>query len=215
MVPFTVGGTKYFLDLPSTLPPRKIEHPFGYILSHHAMAEGYVNLIYDMIKDLPKGMDVTDLMGGIGVFPKVFWNVLQPKSWISVEIDNECKQYFQEPRAQFFLGNAYNYPIDGDLVFIDMPNGTLRTIAEDMDGRLLMWHHIRSARPRYVQVTDHGYYWVHLPNHAPWYQKTFGQKATKDNYHIFWDKWMRENIGYKVVNEKHGFHSQYFTMEPV
>jgi len=213
-VPFKVGPTTYQLELPTNLPPRKIEHPFGYILSHHTMAEGYVNLIYDMIQGLPKHRDVTDLMGGIGIFPLVFWDLLQPKSWTSVEIDPECRQYFQQPKATFHCANAYDYTGLGDIVFIDMPNGTLRTIAENMDGRRRMWENIKKERPRYVVVTDHGYYWIHLPNHHPWYIEHFGEKPVKEHYSYYWSVWMKENMGYRVTKECHGHSSQYFLMEP-
>lgn len=214
-VPFKVGPTTYQLELPADLPPRKIEHPFGYILKYPAMAQGYVNIIYEMSKALPKGQDVTDLMGGIGVFPLVFWDLLQPKSWTSVEIDPECRQYYQQPKAKFHCANAYDYTGLGDIVYIDMPNGTIRTIADNMDGRRRMWENIARERPKHVMVTDHGYYWVHLPNHHPWYVEHFGMKPTKANYAYFWGVWMRENIGYVIAEEQHGFNSQYFHMRPL
>jgi hypothetical protein len=216
MISLQVGGRTHILSLPGTLPPREMGHPLHYVVSHPEIVHGYLNMIYDMIKDLPKGQEVIDLMGGIGIYPKVFWDLLEPKSWTSVEIDIECKHFFQEPRARFFWGNAYNYPLEGaDIVFMDMHNGTLRTISDDRDGRRQMWRNIANSRPKHVVVTDYGYYWVHLPNHHPWYEKTFGCKPTKENYATLWDRWMRDNIGYTVAKEAHGFQSQYFIMEPV
>ena len=214
-IPFTVNNVVHYLDLPTDLPHRKIGHPFGYILEHPDMAQGYVNIIYDMCRKLPKEQDVTDLMGGIGIYPTVLWDLLQPKSWTSVEIDPECRQYYQQPKAKFHCANAYDYQDFGDIVFIDMPNGTLRTIADNMDGRRRMWNNIGIERPKHLIVTDHGYYWVHLPNHHPWYIEHFGEKPTKDNYARLWDQWMREYVGYTVTEERHGFSSQYFRMEPV
>jgi hypothetical protein len=78
-----------------------------------------------------------------------------------------------------------------------------------------MYSNIAKSRAKHMIITDHGYYWVHLPNHRPWYQHHFGVNVSKNNYHELWDKWMRENIGFRVVNHLEGAMSQYFHMERV
>jgi hypothetical protein len=178
------------------------------------MAETYLNIIYDMSKDLPKGQDVTDLMGGIGVFAKVLWPLLEPKSWTLIEIDPQCKQYVQERRCVFKLASAYDNPTLSSIVYIDQASGTLRTIADNMDGRKGMYDAIKAQRPEHVIITDFGYYWIHLPNHHAWYIANFGEKPDKKRYHLYWDEWFQKNLNYKIHEFRTGAGSQYFHMIP-
>jgi hypothetical protein len=202
-------------DHVNTKTSKNVGNPLNYLVHMPAMSEKYLNIIYDMAKKLPKGCDVTDLFGGVGLFPKVMWELLQPHSWECIDLDVDCREYFQEPRAKFTLGNAYDARPLGQIVFIDTPNGTLRTIADNMDGRLAMYRNIQREKPDHLIITDFGYYWIHLPNHHPWYEQHFGEKPTRERYHLYWDKWFSENIGYKIANHTHGAGSGYYHMIPV
>jgi hypothetical protein len=213
-ITINIHGTKHDIVLPDGVTAPHLSHPFNYVVKHQAMVEKYISIIYDMAKALPKHKDVTDLFGGIGLFPKTMWDLLQPKSWTCIEVDPQLEQCFQEPRAKFVVGNAYLNPKLTDIVFIDAFDGTLRTIATNKDARLGLYYAIRDQRPEDVIVTDFGYYWVHLPNHHPWYELQFGVKPTKANYHELWDKWWQANIGYKLVRHEHGVGSGYYHMKP-
>ena len=227
---FVVGGVKYDFKIPSTFAKapntagvnnnthaaKNIGHPMNFLINTSYDANhGYLNLIYRLLKDLPHGMDVTDLMGGIGMYPRILWDKIQPKSWTCIELDPDCEAYFQEPRAKFVLGNAYDDREYGDLLILDVPTGTLRTMAENMDGRRNILNNVARSKPKYMLFSDFGHYWVHLPNHHPWYIATFGEKPTKENYMKMWDKWYRDNVGYKLLDW--GFHggSAHYLMAPV
>jgi len=215
IVKLTVGGRLHIINLPDEKSDKNFSSPFNYLVKHHAMAETYLNIIYEMSRDLPQHQDVTDLMGGIGIFAKVLWPLLEPKSWTLIEIDPQCQQFVQEPRATFKLASAYDNPKLSPIVYIDQASGTIRTIADNMDGRKGMYDAIKEQRPEHVIITDFGYYWIHLPNHAPWYLAHFGEKPDKHRYHLYWDKWFQENLGYKIHDFKTGAGSQYFHMIPV
>lgn len=211
----TVGGREHLIVIPENIGAKNIGHPLSYLVKQPGSTVHYLNLVFDLVKTLPKGKHVTELYGGIGLFPKVFWDEMEPLSWTAVEIDPDCATCHQEPRVTLLIQDAYKYRGLGQIVFVDSPNGTLRTIADNMDGRRAMYERIKEERPEHVVVTDHGYYWIHLPNHHPWYLQEFGEKPTKSNYHIFWDTWMRRNVGYRVEKWNVGAGTQHFHMKPL
>jgi hypothetical protein len=215
IVKLRVGGITHDVVLPDEESAKNFSSPFNYLVKHRTMAETYLNIIYEMSRDLPQGQDVTDLMGGIGLFAKVLWPLLRPKSWTLVEIDPQCEYYIQEPRATFKLASAYDNPTLSPIVYIDQATGTLRTIADNMDGRKGMYDAIKLQRPDHVIITDFGYYWIHLPNHAPWYIEHFGEKPDKRRYHLYWDEWFQKNLQYKIHEFRTGAGSQYFHMVPI
>lgn len=196
-----------------------VNHPFGYLHrpSEKRQTEVYLNNIYDMAKSLPKGQDVVELFGGIGIFPRMLWPLLEPKSWTSVDLDPTLEPHFQEPRGNFVVGNAHTYKIPSTtgIVYMDVPTGTLQTIGRNMDGRQPMYLQLKDSGIPHVMLTDCGYYWCHLANHHPWYLATFGVKPTKDNYHTLYDKWMQDNIGYRMIDERHGGGCQLFHFVPL
>jgi hypothetical protein len=77
-----------------------------------------------------------------------------------------------------------------------------------------MFKLLTDARIPHFMLTDMGYYWVHLPNHHPWYLEVFGVKPTKQNYHLLFDQYMQENYGYKLIDERHGGGCQNFHFIP-
>ena len=81
--------------------------------------------------------------------------------------------------------------------------------------RICLLRRIADTKPRYWEITDVGYYWIHLANHWPLYEKQFGEKPTRDNYHLLFDQFMRDNYGYRVVKWTVGGGAQYFLLEPV
>jgi hypothetical protein len=64
-------------------------------------------------------------------------------------------------------------------------------------------------------LTDMGYYWVHLPNHHPWYLDRFGLIPTKQNYANLFDQYMQDHYKYKLIDERHGGGCQNFHFVPL
>lgn len=74
---------------------------------------------------------------------------------------------------------------------------------------------IATYGPKYWEITDVGYYWIHLANHWPIYEKQFGVKPTRENYHHLFDQFMRDHYGYTVVKWTVGGGAQYFLLEKI
>lgn len=193
-------------------------HPFGYLNRPREIppTQRYLNNAYSLAKTLPKGQHVVELFGGIGIYPKLFWPLLEPLSWTSVDIDESLGQYYQEPRGTFVAGDAYKFDIPSTtgILYLDHPTGTIQTLARNLDGRRPLYERIKQMRIPHIQIADMGYYWCHLANHHPWYLETFGIKPTKENYHTLWAKWMLDNLHYKMVDYRTGGGCQLFHCVP-
>ena len=220
---FQLAHGPLVLDLPN--PPEGMSFPVSHPLNYYFNAREkqqtirYLDNVYDMAKTLPQGQDVVELFGGIGVFPTMLWPLLKPKSWVSVDIDPTNEPYYllrDNPDARFQVGNAYSFavPPTAGIVYIDIGTGSLQSIGRNLDGRRPMYDQFLTNRVPHVMLTDVGYYWCHLKNHHPWYEQTFGAIPHKGNYAQLWDKWFKDNLGYQVVDERHGGGCQLFHMVP-
>ena len=207
------------LELDDSLVPDKSlsngGHPLNFV--RLPATKTYLDNIYSLLGGLPKGMKVVDMFAGIGLFARILKDSLQPESWVSVELDPACIGMFLEPTAQVITGDVFKF--DGftgaDLVICDFGTNTLLKVHRNLEGRHELFTRISSARPRYWEVTDVGYYWIHLANHWPWYVERFGEQPHRDRYHVFFDRYMREQYGYRVVDYKTGGGCQNFLLEPV
>lgn len=197
-------------------------HPLRYVLKTKNATEVYLNALADLYSELPPGLSVLEFCGGIGLVAEATWDKFNPHEWYSVELDPACEPVWQSKRAQFQLGSMYDsdwianwVPTWSDtLIMIDFPSNTLPKMWREPERKTLL-ENIAEFRPRYWEITDVGYYWIHLANHWPIYQERFGVKPTRENYHELFDRYARETWGYKVIKWRVGGGAQYFLMEAV
>lgn len=196
-------------------------HPLRYVAKTKGATETYLNALAELYSDLPHGLSVLEFCGGIGLVAEATWDKFPPLEWFSVELDPACEEVWQSKRAEFLLGSMYDReftdnwsPENADLIMIDFPSNTLPKMWREPE-RMDLLKRIAELKPRYWEITDVGYYWIHLANHWPLYEKRFGVKPSRDNYHELFDRFMREEYGYKVIKWTVGGGAQYFLMESV
>jgi len=193
-------------------------HPLHYVLKMKGQTQTYLNCVHRLLCDLPKGLKVVELCAGIGLVARTNVNDLQPSDWLGIELDQSCMPLFKQiaPWARFCLGDMYDFQPDSDigLMICEFSNNTLPKMWLGHK-RAALLERIAMARPRYWYIADVGYYWIHLPNHWPIYEAKFGVKPTRENYADLFDRYVRENLGYKVVNWTVGGGAQYFMLESV
>ena len=196
-------------------------HPLRYVLKTKNATEVYLNALAELYSELPPDLEVLEFCGGIGLVAEATWDKFHPAKWHSVELDAACETVWQSKRAEFLLGSMYdpeftNYwePDGADLIMIDFPSNTIPKMWREPE-RMDLLKRIADLKPRYWEITDVGYYWIHLANHWPLYEKRFGVKPTRGNYHELFDRFMREEYGYRVIKWTVGGGAQYFLMEAV
>lgn len=201
-------------------------HPLRYVEKTKRATETYLNAFGDLLEGLPPGLNVLEFCGGIGLVAEATWDRFKPWSWDSVELDPACEPVWQSKRANLHLGSMYDpewvdkWDANADnhwdktLVIIDFPSNTIPKMWREPQ-RFNLLTHIASAKPRYWEITDVGYYWIHLKNHWPLYEGRFNRTPTRQNYHELFDTFMREEFGYKVIKNTVGGGAQYFLMEAV
>lgn len=203
-------------------------HPLRYVLKTKNATEVYLNALADLYDGLHfdpfkyEGLNVLEFCGGIGLVAEATWDRFNPSTWDSIELDPACEPVWQSKRANFHLGSMYepdwfagwDYDPENTLVMIDFPSNTLPKMWREEERKKLL-QRVADLKPRYWEITDVGYYWIHLANHWPIYEKQFGVKPTRDNYHELFDRYMRETYGYKVIKWRVGGGAQYFLMEAV
>jgi hypothetical protein len=192
-------------------------HPLFYCFKNPHQTENYLNKVTELLENLPKGMRVLELCGGIGLVATCVGERILPKSWSSVELDASCEPlYLENPWGEFILADMYDIRDYSkyELVVCEFSNNTLPKMWRE-DKRAQLLESIAEAKPRYWYIADVGYYWIHLANHWPIYEKKFGVKPTRQNYHELFDKFMRDHHGYKVIKWTVGGGAQYFLMEQV
>lgn len=220
MIELTLRHMTIKIDVPegTVADPKLLDggHPLHYAVKNRKQTENYLNQVYDLLKDLPKGMRVIELCGGIGLVARSLHDTLRPQYWAAIELDPACELLFlKTPNTSFNLGDMYHPGIDYtpyDLVVCEFSNNTLPKMWRE-DKRAQLLERIAEARPKYWYIADVGYYWIHLANHWPIYEKKFGVKPTRENYHELFDRFMRDHHGYKVVKWTVGGGAQYFLLE--
>ena len=191
-------------------------HPLYYVLKNRRQTETYVSRVCELLSVVPKGLQVLEYCAGIGLIAAANWDQLSPTKWVGVELDKSCEALLLEPRMEFHIGDMYKAPIpEGtELIICEFSNNTLPKMWREQK-RMELLRRIADFHPRYWYIADVGYYWIHLANHWPLYEKQFGVKPTRDNYHELFDQFMREHYGYKITKWTVGGGAQYFLMEPV
>lgn len=192
-------------------------HPLYYLMKQPGATTNYLNQVCDLLRHVPKGLNVLEFCGGIGLIPAALRPVIQWNNWTTVEMDPACQKAYICDGVTFELNDMYairHIPEGTDLVFMDFPSNTIPKMWREQN-RAQLLEMVAEYRPRYWEITDVGYYWIHLANHWPIYEKRFGVKPTRENYHVLFDQFMRDHHGYKVINWTVGGGAQYFLMEAV
>lgn len=193
-------------------------HPLYYLFKTKNATCVYLNKVAELYKGIDDIKSVYEYCGGVGLIPLCLADVIKWETWKTIELDASCKAAYQCPGVEFVLGDMFdvdNYPDKQyDLVFMDFPSNTLPKMWREPERRLLL-EAVARSRPRYWHITDVAYYWIHLANHWPIYEKKFGVKPTRENYHKLFDGYMRCYYNYKVIRWTVGGGAQYFLMEQV
>lgn len=190
-------------------------HPYFLLTKTKAKTQVYLNKYRELLSDLPQGMRVQEFCGGIGLVALATWDVLNPKDWTAIELDKSCIAAHCCSTVKVVHGDIYEVQdIFGDLITMDFPNNTLPKMWREPQRNALL-HRIADAKPKYWEITDVAYYWMHLPNHWPHYQKRFGVIPNKRNYAELFDRYMREEFGYKVFRHRTTNGAQLYLMTPV
>lgn len=210
-----VNGKTYTLNLPDvSVDGERGGHPLYYIFKQPNATANYLEQISSLMHNLPRNLNVFEFCGGVGIVPMVCWDILKPASWTAVDLDPDCIKHYQCQDATPVLGDMYTTDIatGTDMIVCDFPNNTLPKMWREPK-RMELLKRIADFGPTYWEITDVGYYWIHLPNHWPLYGAKFGVQPTRENYHVLFDRFMRENYGYKVIKWAVGGGAQYFLME--
>lgn len=189
-------------------------HPLGYVVKQKNATANYLSRVAELLKDI-RVDNVLEFCGGIGLIPLTLNDVIHWKKWTTVELDPACKTAYVCPNVDFKLQNMYD-PIDltADLIFMDFPSNTIPKMWREPQ-RAALLKRIADSRPKYWEITDVGWYWIHLANHWPIYQARFGKQVTRENYHELFDEYMRETYGYQLVKHTLGGGAGYYLFSPV
>ena len=216
-ITLTINGTPLQINIPNGVvaDPKLLDggHPLYYVVKNRKQTETYVSRVCELLADLPKGLQVLEYCAGIGLIAAANWDHLAPSKWVGVELDESCKPLLLESRMDFRIGDMYECDIpDGtELVICEFSNNTLPKMWREPK-RASLLRRIADFKPKYWYIADVGYYWIHLTNHWPIYWKQFGVQVSRKNYHELFDRFMRENYGYKVAKWTVGGGAQYFLL---
>lgn len=173
----------------------------------------YVDIFAELAEGLPKGMRVTDLFGGVGALATRLWPVLEPASWVSIEIDPELVAVYQAPdKAWCVQANAFEQTEFGDLVVIDPHKGTLNAMVKEPQWDKL-FNAIARSPAKFILMQEYGAYWCHLPNQKKLYWELFGHYVDKTNYRLVFADYMRKSYDFQVLKHRMGLGSCYYLME--
>jgi len=203
-------------------------HPLYYVLKRPHQTETYLNQVHELLKDLPP-CDVLEFCAGIGLVCASNSHLLDMNEpvWDGVELDPNCEPLAEliAPGMDFHLGDMYNRrwtdewkgrSTPGDkLVICEFSSNTLPKLWREPKRADMMWRIVQDICPEYLYIADVGYYWIHLANHWPLYEKRFGVKPTRENYHVLFDQFTRDTWGYSVTKWTVGGGAQYFLLEPI
>jgi hypothetical protein len=214
------------LELPSGVQadPKLLDggHPLHYVLKMRKQTENYLNRVHELLADVDSP-NVLEFCAGIGLVcasnPQIGGNY-----YAGVELDANCEPLAKTiaHKMDFHLGDMYDplftqsWETDGEytLVICEFPTNTLPKLWREPDRMDMMNRITQGIRPRHLYIADVGYYWIHLANHWPLYEKRFGVKPTRENYHMLFDQYARETWGYHVTKSTVGGGAQYFLLEP-
>jgi len=174
----------------------------------------YPQFFNKLAVDLPKGMDVLDMFGGVGLLARDMWDTLQPLTWTCLEADVSLKDKVVEPRVKFLHGDAFTTLLRADLYIIDPDRCTLNQIWKEQKWATLLNRLSDTGRP--ILMQEYGAYWCHLPNQIPLYEKlSGGERITRQTYPALFQRKMAERFDLKVLKSTQGLGSTYYLMEKV
>lgn len=186
-------------------------HPDAYMKTSVA---DYPRFFKEVGHDLPKGMGVLDLFGGVGLLAHKLWDHLQPSNWLCLEVDPSLRDKFTEPRAKFLQGDAFRTLLADEIVIIDPDKCTLNQIWKEQKWADLFKRLRDDPRVRYILMQEYGAYWCHLPNQIPIYkQLSGGEPITRSTYPFLFSRKMEEWFDFRVIRFTQGLGSTYYLME--
>jgi hypothetical protein len=174
----------------------------------------YPQFFNQLAADLPKGMSVLDLFGGVGLLAHEMWDTLQPRAWTCLEVDVKLKDKMMEPRARFLHGNAFQTLLSDELVIIDPDRCTLNQIWKEQKWADLFNRLRGDPTVQYILMQEYGAYWCHLPNQIPLYtQLSGGDRIGRGNYPFLFAQRMKTWFDFNVLKSVQGLGSTYYLME--
>src|SRR5258706_487163 len=210
-------------------------HPFYMLVKQKGQMEAYLNKVVELLKGLPKGLDVFEFCGGMGIIAEAMWDLINPHSWTGIDLDQACIDVNICHRLDYNIvyGDMYEpdwfihwvYPPDNTLVYMDWPTMTLRKMWNEPKVSQFMEHLAGQdgLRPQYIGITDIECGWIHLPNHCPHYMRLFdiyldiderpSTTGLRNGYTAIYEGYMRERFKYQLINRTVGGGGEYFLFE--
>lgn len=218
-------------------------HPFYMLVKIKKHTEAYLDAITECFKVLPKGLEVLEFCGGMGLVPESLWDLIEPSRWTAVEFDQACidARVCHRQNYEALFGDMYDPkwmtdpyiwkdPFRGpDFIHMDWPTNTLRKfwadkrVSDFMDSLFM-------KEPRFVGITDIECGWIHMPNHWPHYEHLFDKyriispykkyppgpertAALREGYTEVFKLYIWDRWGYRVINRTCGGGGEYFLLE--
>lgn len=151
-----------------------------------------------------------EYFGGVGIFSTIIQQVLHPSRHLVFELDADCVAQLRTIEGlQVAQGDAHETmgSVDGDLVVLDFPVCTLRTVAEWPLERIAALH------PRYIVVSDTALRRLGL--HRAMYSRLAGADVvTPRDYALAYSQYMFKKIGYSTTRIASHVYS-YFLLEQI
>lgn len=213
----TVGGQQHTISIADRGDNSDITigHPAKYFAPRVInQTQIYLQAIYDLVKGVvPLKGSVVELCGGIGTFPIILWDLLKPTKWTAYDIDPWCQENYQHPKAKFVLQDITTITpkqIKARLIFFDFPSITLTKLIRNTEKLKSVVETIVAADPEYMQITDVGSYWCHMPNHHPIYREYFDSVPTKDTYVDFMETYYYREFNRRLIAHTRGGGAGYY-----
>jgi hypothetical protein len=213
---FKVAGKPFSIDVTDRDEGEEVTagHPSYYFSKALKQTEIYLDCVYALLEKIaPLRGSVVELCGGLGIFPTILWDLLKPTKWTAYDWDSWCEANYQSKKAQFQLRDVTTLTakeLKAKLVLFDAESNTLSKLINGHELYSPVVGNIVAAKPTYMEITDVGSYWCHLPNHHPIYRRYFNRVPTKDSYHEFMALYYRKEYGRELIAHTRGGGAGYY-----
>lgn len=154
--------------------------PYTQIPERHRIAE--TGCVTALCPHIPKGTDVVEFFGGLGLLTEVFLREIQPKRLVTCELDNELYQGLREKFERVgtvihgdALETCFAHIALGDFVSLDFNKFTTLRMILNSDLRETL-SRTSDLGARYIHLTDCASFRLHF--HWDDYTKRFGTPVT-------------------------------------